>query len=61
MHTKVLRNMKHYIKTAVGISEGYIKFAKEKKKLVRNGAIMILTGMIGGVTSSLAAAYEPEG
>ena len=49
MHTTVLQNMKHHIRTAVGVSIGFIKYDKRVKKIIKNGAISVLTGMIGGV------------
>ena len=48
-HTIAQRCMKHYIKTATGVSEGYIKFDRVKKRKIRNGVILVLTGLIGGV------------
>lgn len=49
MQTMVLRNMKHYIRTAVGVSCGFIKFNWKRKKAIQNGAIKYLAGAIGGV------------
>ena len=48
-HTTAQRSMKHYIKTSTGVSEGYIKFSRRSKRHIRNGVIMILSGLIGGV------------
>ena len=41
--------MKHYIKTATGVSQGYIKFDKIRRRKIKNGVILLLTGLIGGV------------
>ena len=41
--------MKHYIKTATCVSEEYIKFDRVKRKKIKNGVILLLTGLIGGV------------
>ena len=48
-HTTAQRCMKHYIKTATGVSEGYTKFDRVKRKKIKNGVILLLTGLIGGV------------
>ena len=48
-HTIAQRLMKRHIKTSTGVSEGHIKFSRFNKKKIRNGVILILTGLIGGV------------
>ena len=48
-HTIAQQSMKHFIKTSTGVSEGYIKFSRYNKKKIKNGTILILTGLIGGV------------
>ena len=49
MHTTAQRSMKHYIKTSLGVSKGYIKFNRVQKHIIWNGIIMLLMGLIGGV------------
>ena len=48
-HTKTQRSMKHYVKTVVGVSKGFIKFGLKEKKIMLNGIIMTLIGLIGGI------------
>ena len=48
-HTISQRSMRHFIKTSVGVSKGYIKFGRCYKKIIRNGTIFLLMGLIGGV------------
>ena len=48
-HTTVQKNMKHFVKIAVGVSIGYIKYQKKAKKVTKNGIILILAGLIGGI------------
>ena len=48
-HTKIQQSMKHFVKTATGVSIGWIQYGKENKKKVRNGTILLLMGLIGGI------------
>ena len=48
-HTEVQRKMRHYVKTAVGISEGYIKYDTTPKMTMENGIILMILGLIGGI------------
>ena len=49
MHTILQQQMKHYVKTAMGISKGFIKFGKETQRIEGRGIILILLGLIGGI------------
>ena len=48
-HTEVQQRMKHYVKTAVGISEGYIIYSKVMKMILKQGILLLITGLIGGI------------
>ena len=48
-HTEIQRKMRHYVKTAFGVSEGYFQYSKELQMIMLNGLIMLITGLIGGV------------
>ena len=48
-HTQAQRKMKHHIKTAIGVSEGYIKYGKQKMMQETNGVMMLLIELIGGI------------
>ena len=41
--------MKHYIKTATGVSTGFIQYSEQTKWRIIKGTIMLLTGVIGGI------------
>ena len=43
-----LKNMKHHIKTAAGISKGYIKYNEEEKTVIVDGFITMIMGLVGG-------------
>ena len=49
MHTTVLRKMKHHLKTALGVSEGYFQYDKKEKRLMEDGVLIFISGIIGGV------------
>ena len=49
VHTKAQRSMRHHVKTNTGVLEGYIKYNKTTKRKIKNGIIILLTGLIGGV------------
>ena len=49
MHTKLQRQMKHYVKTAMGISKGFIKSGVDTKQIEGRGVILILLGLIGRI------------
>ena len=40
--------MKYYVKTAHGVSEGYIKFNENIETIIMGGMMAILLGPIGG-------------
>ena len=41
--------MKHYVKIAVGVSKGYIQYSETIKRVIQDGLLILLTGLIGGV------------
>ena len=48
-HTKLQRKMKHFVKMAIGISKGYNQYGRQLSKVERQGLILILVGLIGGI------------
>ena len=36
-HTRAQREMKHHVRTSNGVSEGYIKYGKSTKKIIKHG------------------------
>ena len=48
-HTELQLKMKHYIKTAVEVSKGYIQYRKDTRQKMQNGIILLLIGLIGGI------------
>ena len=46
--TETLKEMKHFVKTSVGISPGYINYSTESKTIIEEGVIKCLNGIIGG-------------
>ena len=48
-HIAVQKNMKHYVKTATGVSTGFIQYAEKTKWRITNGTIMLLAAVIGGI------------
>ena len=41
--------MKHHLRTTIGVSEGYIQYGKENKQIIKDGLILFISGIIGGV------------
>ena len=48
-HTEAQRRMKHHIKTVIGVSLGFIQYGNTKKRIVKEGLITLLAGIIGGI------------
>ena len=48
-HTNAQRKMKHHIKTAIGVSTGYIQCGNVSKRIIIEGLITLLAGIIGGI------------
>ena len=40
--------MKHYIKTAIGISPGHIEYNENESMKMVDGIVQLITGLVGG-------------
>ena len=54
-HSMIQRNMKHYVKTAFGVSRGFIQYSEHTKQVISNGIVVTLIGLIGGVGQGIGA------